>query len=180
MRVFIALEIPDRAKDNFERSSKQFEMFANKGNFVTKDNYHITLHFIGNIDESKLIYLQSAMDKVSNMSAPNLSVNQFVVLRASNVVCAKFNKEQNLLKLHDALGENLENLGFTVECRAYRPHITIIRNYGFELPFSEVTKNVDVYNKPFTADKVVLYESVFGQKGVTYRKLYEVALAAEE
>ena len=180
MRVFIALEIPDRTKDNLARSARQFDSLATKGNFTVKDNYHITLHFIGNVDESKLIYLQSAMDNIKDCVAPTLSVSQFAVLRASNVVCAKFNKEQNLVRLHEALGDSLEKLGFTVERRAYRPHVTMIRNYGFTLPFSEVTKSVDVYNKPFTAANVVLYQSVFTQNGVSYNKLYEVSLKTEQ
>ena len=95
-------------------------------------------------------------------------------------MCAKFNKEQNLVRLHEALGDSLEKLGFTVERRAYRPHVTMIRNYGFTLPFSEVTKSVDVYNKPFTAANVVLYQSVFTQNGVSYNKLYEVSLKTEQ
>ena len=78
------------------------------------------------------------------------------------------------------MGNKLEQAGFAVEHRAYRPHVTIIREYGFELPFSEVTKFVDVYNKPFDAPEVVLYESVSGKDGVTYRPLYAVTLRAEE
>lgn len=180
MRIFIALNLPNRTKDNLERSSSQFKMHATKGNFVPKENYHITLHFLGNVDESRLIYVQSALDGVRQMPAPCLAINQFAVLRASNVVCARFNKNAELIALHEALGGILEQSGFAVEHRAYRPHVTMIRNYGFDLPFSEVTKSVDVYNKPFCAPEVVLYESVSGNNGVAYKPLYKVTLPAQE
>ena len=180
MRVFIALNLPERTKDNLERSANQFKTHATKGRFVPKANYHVTLHFIGNIDENRLLYVHSALDGVREMIAPRLAVSQFTVLRASNIVCAKFGKNENLAKLHEALGNKLEQTGFAVEHRAYRPHVTIIREYGFELPFSEVTKFVDVYNKPFDAPEVVLYESVSGKDGVTYRPLYAVMLETEE
>lgn len=176
MRVFIALSLPDKTRDNLERSASQFKDLATGGNFTKKDNYHVTLHFLGNVEENNLIYVQSAMDAVKNMPAPRLSVSQFAVLRASDVVCAKFNKNAELIALHDALADNLEKMGFTVERRAYRPHITVIRKYSFSLPFSEVTKCVNVYNKPFDAPQIVLYESVFDSDGVTYKPLYSITL----
>ncbi|MDE7107604.1 MAG: RNA 2',3'-cyclic phosphodiesterase [Clostridiales bacterium] len=180
MRVFIALNIPDKMRDNLERSASQFKDLATGGSFTKKDNYHVTLHFLGNVEQSNLIYVQSAMDKVKNLPAPRLAISQFAVLRASDIVCARFNKNANLTALHDALADNLEKMGFTVERRAYRPHVTMIRKYAFSLPFSEVTKNVTVYNKPFDAPEVVLYESVFKDNGVTYNPLYSISLPIEE
>lgn len=180
MRIFIALNIPNKMRDSLDRSASQFKDLATGGNFTKKDNYHVTLHFLGNVQPSDLIYVQSAMDAVKNLSAPRLSVSQFAVLRASNVVCARFNKNANLTVLHDALADNLEKMGFTVERRAYRPHVTMIRKYAFSLPFSEVTKCVDAYNKPFDAPEVVLYESVFDSDGVTYNPIYTVTLPIEQ
>lgn len=178
MRVFVALEIPSKTKDNLERSSRQFADFATKGKFIPKDNYHLTLHFLGEVAPSDLIYVQSAMDSVKSLPAPTLAVSQFAVMRASDVVCAKFRYDNALLDLHEQLGSKLEQSGFAVEHRAYRPHVTIIRKYGFNLPFSEVTKSVDVYNMPFVAVNVALYESTLTSKGATYAELYKVTLKA--
>ena len=180
MRVFVALELPQKTKDNLERSSNQFAELSNGGNFVKKDNFHITLHFLGNVAPSNLIYIQSAMDQIASLSAPELQVTQFAMLRASDIVCAKLRQSAELLTLHDTLGEKLEANGFEVEHRAYRPHVTLIRKKNFTLPFSEVTKSVKVYNMPFIATNVVLYESNFSENGVTYKELYKVTLQAKE
>ena len=180
MRIFVALDIPQRTKDNLERSSQQFEHFASGGNFTPKQNYHLTLHFLGNVDESKLLFVQNAMDGIRFLPAPELQISQFTMLRASDIVCAKLRHSDELATLHDKLGEKLEANGFVVEHRAYRPHITMIRKKKFTLPFSEVTKSVDVYNMPFVACDVVLYESVFGDNGVTYNPLYTVTLKPKE
>ena len=176
MRVFVALDLPQKTKDNLARSASQFAEYAKGGNFVPKQNYHLTLHFLGNVDVSDLIYVQSAMDGIRNLPAPELSISQFAMLRASDVVCARLKQNADLTALHDVLGEKLEQNGFEVEHRAYRPHVTLIRKKNFTLPFSEVTKSVSVYNMPFDACDVVLYESVFGNDGVTYRELYKVQL----
>ena len=180
MRVFVALELPQKTKDNLERSQNQFAEFSSGGNFVKKDNFHITLHFLGNVAENDLIYIQSAMDQIANLPAPELAVTQFAMLRASDIVCARLRQNADLLALHDTLGEKLESSGFEVEHRAYRPHVTLIRKKSFTLPFSEVTKSAKVYNMPFYATHVVLYESIFGDNGVSYRELYKVTLQPKE
>ncbi|MCH5159665.1 MAG: RNA 2',3'-cyclic phosphodiesterase [Clostridiales bacterium] len=176
MRVFIALDLPQKTKDNLERSANEFKMLSNGGNFIPKDNYHLTLHFLGEVAPSDLTFIQSAMDGVKDLVAPELAVMQFTVLRASDVVCAKLRQSKDLTTLHDELGARLEQHGFEVEHRAYRPHVTLIRKKSFTLPFSEVTKSVRVYNMPFTACDLTLFESVFTPNGVTYRELYKVVL----
>ena len=143
---------------------------------MPRDNYHLTLHFLGNVAPSDLIYVQSAMDGVKDLPAPELAIAQFAMQRASDIVWAKLKPNAELTDLHDKLGDRLEANGFEVEHRAYRPHVTLIRKKSFTLPFSEVTKSIDVYNKPFVAPDLVLYESVFDGKGVTYRELYKVTL----
>lgn len=176
MRVFVALDLPQKTKDNLERSANQFAEYANGGNFVPKENYHLTLHFLGNVAPSDLIYVQSAMDSVKDLPAPELAITQFAMQRASDIVWAKLRQGHDLATLHDKLGEKLEANGFEVEHRAYRPHVTLIRKKSFTLPWAEVTKNVDVYNMPFVATDMVLYESVFESKGVSYRELYKITL----
>lgn len=179
MRIFVALEIPQRTKDNLSRSAEQFKQFATAGTFVATQNYHMTLHFLGEVAESDLIYVQNAMDGIKNMPAPTLSLLQFVTLRGSDATVAKLRNCSALTELHEKLGERLEHNGFTVEHRAYRPHITVCRRAKFTLPFAEVTKNVDVFNAPFVANRVVLYQSVLTKDGTTYVPLYTIELGKE-
>ena len=176
MRVFIALNLPQKTKDNLERSANEFKALSNGGNFISKDNYHLTLHFLGEVAPSDLTFIQSAMDGVKDFAAPELAVSQFTILRASDVVCAKLRQSKDLTALHDELGDILEQHGFVVEHRAYRPHVSLISKKSFTLPFSEVTKSVKVYNMPFVACELTLFESVFEQGGVRYRELYKVTL----
>lgn len=180
MRIFVALELPQKAKDNLERSSRQFADYANGGNFVPKENMHLTLHFLGNVAPSDLIYVQSAMDAVKNLLAPELAVTQFAMQRTGDIVWAKIRQSAELTQLHDLLGQKLEENGFETEHRAYRPHVTLIRKKSFTLPFSEVTKNVQVYNMPFDATRLTLFESVLTDRSATYHPLYTVELKAKD
>ena len=177
MRIFVAVELPDKTKDNIVRSIEQLKNFAVRGRFVERNNLHLTLHFLGEVAERDLIFVQSAMDGIRDLPAPQIALQQFAVLRGSDVVCAKIRQQNNTLTtLHDKLGEILEANRFDVEHRSYRPHITVARKFAFSLPFSEVTKNVDVYNKPFAATEVVLYQSILNSDAPIYKELYRVSL----
>lgn len=181
MRVFIAVKLPDKTRNNIARSVEQLKPFVTQGKFVPEENYHITLHFLGEVAENDLIFVQSAMDGIRALPAPELALQQFTILRGGDVVCAKIRQKDNTLSiLHDKLGELLERLNFTVEHRAYRPHVTVMRKYGFNLPFSEVTKSVDVFNAPFWGNEIVLYQSVPTADGVHYKELYAVHLDETE
>lgn len=180
MRVFIALKLPEKTRENLARSAEQLRHFDCGGNFINKENYHVTLHFLGEVAPSDLIFVQAAMDKVACLPAPQLSINQISTLRANDVVCAKFRTSKELDKLHETLAEQLEERRFTVEHRAYRPHVTLIRKYKFSLPFKEVSKSVDVFNMPFDANEIVLYESNLTPSGAVYTELYSVQLAPQQ
>lgn len=181
MRIFVAIELPDKTKDNIQRSAEQLKQFAVRGRFVPPSNLHLTLHFLGEVAERDLIFVQSAMDGVRDFSAPQIALQQFVMLRGSDVLCAKIRQQNNsLTNLHDKLGELLEENRFDVEHRSYRPHVTVARKAAFSLPFSEVTKNVDVYNKPFNASEIVLYQSILSGDVPTYKELYRVSLQTED
>lgn len=181
MRIFIALELPQKTRDNLARSAEQFRHYATKGRFVEKSNYHVTLHFLGEVAESDLIYVQSAMDGIADLPAFEIALQRFSMWRGAEIVCANIRqKDAALATLHDVLGEKLEKNGFDVEHRAFRPHVTLIRRCAFSLPFSEVTKNVDVFNKQFVASEVVLYQSTLGGVSPVYSELYRVSLSAGE
>lgn len=121
MRVFVALQLPDKTRQNLSRSAETLRHFDKGGKFVPAANYHITLSFLGEVADDDLIYVQAAMDKVAHMTAPTMAVSQISVLRASDIVCAKFRYDKALTELHEALAEELESRRFTVEHRAYRP-----------------------------------------------------------
>ena len=176
MRIFIALELPAKTRDNLCISMSQLGDHTTKGNFTAKENLHVTLHFLGEVSPDKLIFVQSAMDGVKQLPAPTLTINQIGMLRANDIVCAKIRPDKKLAALHEQLGTSLEKLGFTVEHRAFRPHVTLVRKSAFDLPFSEVVKCVDVFNMPFDATQIVLYQSALSPTGPTYTELYRVQL----
>ncbi|MBR2852262.1 MAG: RNA 2',3'-cyclic phosphodiesterase, partial [Anaerotignum sp.] len=46
MRTFIAIELEEEIKDHLADAQAETQKLCRKGNYVPKDNFHITLHFL--------------------------------------------------------------------------------------------------------------------------------------
>lgn len=179
MRLFIAAKLPEKTLSNLCRQISILDDFLVRGRSVPKENLHVTLEFLGETSEEKLIYLQSAMDEIAQLPPCQLSVSQVVAWRSAKVICAKF-KEKGLTTVHDALAKRLEEAGFSVEKRAFRPHTTLVRDYALTMPFSEAVKSVPIYNMPFFVDEIALMQSTLTPSGAVYKQLYSVKLSGKE
>ena len=51
MRLFIAIDLPRSFKAELVRIQKEVKGMSCGGRFVPQDNFHITLHFIGESDD---------------------------------------------------------------------------------------------------------------------------------
>ena len=53
MRTFIAIELEEEVKDALEGAQQQAAELCRKGNYTPKENFHLTLHFLGKSDRKK-------------------------------------------------------------------------------------------------------------------------------
>ncbi|MEG2015099.1 MAG: RNA 2',3'-cyclic phosphodiesterase, partial [Clostridia bacterium] len=123
MRLFIALPLPTSVCNALEKSCNQLKPHLEKGSIVSKQNYHITMHFLGEVSIDKIAYLQNALDhSAQECSAPTLSVNQLSTLSGAGIVCGKFKFDNKLTTLYDKLKSELDSIGFDTDNHKYTPH----------------------------------------------------------
>lgn len=173
MRLFIAIQLDDKQREQALKTVTQLSPFIQQANIVDHRNYHITLHFLGEVNADRLIYIYSAMDSLKDMQAPQISMSHIVHMKNNSMVWIRIKGDERLTQLHNKLAIQLENAGFLTENRTYRPHISLAFKAKFNTPFSEATKCVDVYNKQFDANNIVLYCT---QQDGSYLPIYTVKL----
>lgn len=130
MRLFIAVDLPERLKELLSLlivQKKQTEGVK----LVSKENLHITLKFLGEVNEflipaisDKLKAIAKAFNpfvlKISHPGAfPNSNFPQVVWLGVENEVTIK--------KLANTIEESLKSMGFKREERDFKSHITLAR-----------------------------------------------------
>lgn len=141
MRLFTAVELDPATKDNIDTLTAKLKPCFKSGNFTLKDNFHLTLVFIGETQRSDAI--KSAMDAVR--AQPFMltfdKTGAFSRRDASTVwLGAAYEKE--LFSVHGGLTQKLAELKFDTETRKYTPHLTLCRNAVLKAPLP--TDNINI------------------------------------
>lgn len=99
---------------------------------VADDKLHMTLHFIGDVERTRIGELRAALRHPVvpfelEFGEPLLWHHGIAVLEPASVPSA-------LLALQAGLGERLLAAGLTLEERAYKPHVTMARRASGSTP----------------------------------------------
>lgn len=168
-RVFFALWPDDKTRQEIKTHIQP--LFSHHpGRKVPQHNWHITLAFLGNVDETCFTCIQEQAAKVSGQSF-ELTLDAIGFWSKPRVVwlgCS--NTPDELLHLFDTLNAKLRTCGYTPEYKTFNAHMTLLR---------KVTKRPRRFEFPVTKWKVenfVLVESDLTNDGAIYRVAQQYSL----
>ncbi len=126
-RLFFALwpdnRQRDRLRDVINSVAKTVE-----GKAVERRNWHVTLPFIGQLDERQIADLQELAGQVQ-VEPFRLVFDRLEFWARPKVAClAAATVPPELEQLVSSLNEVLQMVGVVPEERTYRPHVTVARN----------------------------------------------------
>lgn len=178
MRVFIAVEFSKKIKEYLYERQQGIRARAQRGNFVARDNFHLTVKFIGEVDVAQVGLLKAAIDStVVGFSQFQLRIGRecgFFPRGNKKIVWMGIEGElQRLRLLHKKLEAALAAKGFKKDERSYNPHITLGRNVVLDEPFEEI-KGLISGNKEmiFLVNKLSLMESRREEGRLVYYPIY--------
>ena len=133
MRAFVALDLDDalrdaavRIRDRLERSPAS----PKKPRFSSAEKLHVTLKFLGDIDESQAQSIAHAIEPLAQRKAPVLAwkeLDAFPSKTKARVIILAMDDDGALGPLATALEDHAEALGIDREERPYRAHVTLAR-----------------------------------------------------
>ncbi len=131
-RLFIAINLPDEVKDEIEQ---QIERLDSDFRWVAKDNWHITLVFLGyQPDEAIPSILESIKQTVQNFPAPAIEFDKIIFgppHKPARMIWLTGTKETSKILggIKNDLENNLVNNGvrFKMEDRPFNCHLTLAR-----------------------------------------------------
>jgi 2'-5' RNA ligase len=95
-----------------------------KANYTRPENIHLTLAFLGEINEKEKALIKGVVDGLDNPPF-GISINKLRNFKDMAILEVKPN--QHLTKLYESLVEGLAGCGILLEKRKYYPHITLSR-----------------------------------------------------
>ena len=128
MRVFFAITFYEETKDKLLEYKNLVASNSIKGKFTDKDNLHLTLEFIGEVDEKNLKVLISILHRLQK-GPINLVTSDIGSFKRGNkeIIWLGIKKNEELIELQRELKKLLVDNKFKVDDRKYTPHITIGR-----------------------------------------------------
>ncbi|WP_338788906.1 RNA 2',3'-cyclic phosphodiesterase [Metabacillus sp. FJAT-53654] len=117
----------------------------NKGNlpfqsWVHQEDYHITLAFLGHIDADDQLKRLSKLlkDKIVNLPPFSLSVKGLGVFGKKDtprIFWAGIEDSSSLIYLQKQVFHACQEIGFNLDSKPFRPHITLARRWKSDKPF---------------------------------------------
>ena len=135
-RLFLAINLPAEIKNELFNLVLKLQK-ANKNKpikWVEKENFHLTLHFLGSVPEEKIDGINQTLEPIiANFPTLNFklsdSINAFPDLSNPKVVFLEMDElnDGKTIELQKKTGDGLERLGFEIDERPFRLHLTLGR-----------------------------------------------------
>jgi 2'-5' RNA ligase len=184
MRLFFALELLPAIAEALDAAIAPLRAVEPGLDWATPDKLHLTMKFIGDADEEGAKRLAGVADAVAARHHPFEmaleKVGAFPNFRRARVVWMGVEHEPRLELLHHDLEVACGDLGYEVEGRAFRPHITLARvrsplPLDRARPLARAARGV-TFAATSDVSRLTLFESALAPTGARHRRVHAALL----
>lgn len=182
MRLFAAVNLPADLRQAIHAAAAPLREAGLPIRWIDPDGIHLTLKFLGNVDAERLPELTAALDRacagMRGFSVALTGFGAFPSAERARVVWVGCESAPPLELLQHAVEREYAALGFVVEGRPFRPHLTL----GRARPRSgvrglETALGHTALDALWTITAVDLMESTLTRSGAVYAVRHPVPLA---
>jgi len=185
MRLFIALSISADVRESLASLLNELRCADSKPRWVDPENLHVTLKFIGHIDDERLPSIVAALQKVpapSQIALEFRGIGFFPNDRRPTVVWVGIQAPPELAALADRVEQSLASCSISPETRPFTPHLTLARFK--EARLSQDLRILIANSKDRSFGKQIstefrLMESKTKSTGAEYTTLHSFPIATE-
>jgi len=141
-------------------------------NWVDPGNYHVTLRFIGEVDEGVAADIDDALKAVraQRFRLTIAGLDLFGTAERPRTLYAAVEKPPGLQALHERVEMAIGRAGLPPEGRRYTPHVSLARFQGGNL--AEIQRFIAAHNllrlDPFEVEEFQLIASYLSRSGAIY------------
>jgi RNA 2',3'-cyclic 3'-phosphodiesterase len=180
-RVFVAVDLPPETRGLLAaRLDDLLSGRAVPGKPVPPENWHVTLRFVGWVDDVGVDRLTAALaeaDWGSGFGLRLAGLGAFPRPRRATVLWAGFDRGTERLEELAAVAEEVaREAGLPPEDRPFHAHLTLSRLRP-DQDVAPLVEGVPALEVGFDARWVTLFESVLGRGGARYHELERFSIA---
>lgn len=181
LRCFIALEIPETIRRSIDDTIAVLKKSGAEVKWVSCQNIHLTLQFLGETEEALVPKVKDALDKILSPYIPFYitiaGIGCFPDRKRPRVIWVGVEESLPLTNLYKDIADTLEGFGYKQEKRAFSPHITIGRVKS-NRNMRELLMRLDEIRAARFSDfevlNITLMKSELKPSGPTYYSLAEI------
>ena len=181
MRTFIAFDLSEEIKLELKRLQKELKTTEPDMKWSNPQNIHLTLKFLGEVNEEKIKEIKQLLDEVSSKIKPFEitldKIGSFPSLDRMKVVWVGIDKgSKNAIETANLIEDSCEKIGLFKEERKFSAHLTLgrVKSGKNKIILKEKILSLEVRPLKHTIDKIILYKSTLTREGPIYDSLYEV------
>ncbi len=165
MRLFIAIPLPPDVRRAVAAVQSQLKESGASGRFVPKENFHITLHFIGESNDlsDAVEAIREAVRDIRPFLLRLDAYGGFGGKQGKTAFVSVTGELDELNRLYESLESALWERGFSKNRGRLTPHITLGRNVTGDADFDPGKQTA-----AFRVTSVVLYESQYEHGAMHY------------
>jgi len=173
VRVFIAIELPENIKEELDKLVNSLKHSISNVKWVERENFHITIRFIGEVGEGEVLKIERILDEVGSRFSP-FEVELNHMGKFPHVLWVGIEKGSDILRdIAYTIEGSLLREGFQPADKLFSPHITLgrvkkeIKKLPLEMKFGPFL---------YTVDSITLMESKLFPTGPVYTPVKTVKL----
>ena len=181
IRAFVGIPLPAAATETLEAAQAAIPA----GRIVPRENFHLTIAFLGEQPRPVLEDAHHALDRV-RVPGFSLRIEGLGVFGGARprVLFAEVAPEPGLAQLRRKVLRAVHEAGIELGRERFHPHVTLAR-FGDGLRGEDaaemqafVARRIGVRAGPFAVESFALYRSHLGRAGPTYEVMAEYPLGA--
>ena len=181
IRSFLAFPISSELKESLGHILHDLQQTRADVKWVGLGNIHLTLKFLGDIEETDLEKISSVLSESCCRFDPITShlseIGVFPDLRHPRIVWAGLDdSKKEFQSIVEALEEQLAKLGFAKDDHPFKPHITLgrVKSSANLKNLMQTIQQITFDGKnQQTFEKIILYKSTLTPQGPIYEVLKE-------
>lgn len=183
VRTFVALDIASEVRHYIMDIQRELRLIREaKVAWAQPNGVHLTLKFLGGVSDDRLGEIAGALERaISGFSPVTIATNghsAFPNLNRPRVLFIDLVSNPELNRLQKSIDASLSELGFELEDRPFKPHLTVgrVKFYPPDCNLGEAFSDMKPTNFSWTVEEVNLMSSVLLPAAARYSVIASLKL----
>ncbi|PWJ95400.1 2'-5' RNA ligase [Oceanotoga teriensis] len=178
IRTFIAIESNEEQRNLLTDSILKLDRMGFKSNWTKRENIHLTLFFLGNLNMSLIAKLAYKIgERISGFPTfvyTTRGIGYFSFENEPKSIWFGVEEEQILKGLYSEIKKSLLLLNINVKDEKFVPHITLGRVKKHPEHWDTLIKSISFEPIQIPVNSVGIFSSTLTKTGPVYKKLYSI------